>query len=38
MRGLSDTGRTLAFLVLGVSLVAVAWLYSRFATRIREWL
>jgi hypothetical protein len=37
-RGLSDGGRTIAFLVLGLSLVAVAWLYSRFAARIREWL
>lgn len=37
-RGLTDTAKTLAFLALGLSLVAVAWLYSRFGRRLREWL
>lgn len=38
VRGLSSGGQTLAFLVLGVLLVAVAWLYSRFSAQLREWL
>ncbi len=36
-RGLSDTARIGAFFVLGVSLVAVAWLYSKFTERLKRW-
>ena len=38
VRGLSSGQQTLAFLILGVSLVAVAWLYARFASQVRKWL
>lgn len=38
VRGLSSGGQTLAFLVLGVLLVAVAWLYARFSAQLRKWL
>ncbi|UCF40335.1 MAG: DUF2339 domain-containing protein [Gemmatimonadota bacterium] len=38
VRGLSSGGQTVAFLVLGVSLVAVAWLYARFGVALRKWL
>ncbi len=37
-RGLSDTGRTVAFFVLGVCLVGVAWLYNRFSDELKSWL
>jgi hypothetical protein len=38
VRGLSSGQQTLAFLILGVLLVAVAWLYARFASQVRKWL
>ncbi len=37
-KGLSDTTKTLAFFTLGVSLVAVAWLYARYASEFKKWL
>jgi hypothetical protein len=38
VRSLSGDMQTVAFLTLGVCLVAVAWLYARFATDLRKWL
>jgi hypothetical protein len=38
VRSLPTGTQTLAFLALGVSLVAVAWLYARFAGEVRRWL
>jgi len=38
VRSLPTGAQTLAFLALGLSLVAVAWLYARFAGEIRRWL
>jgi hypothetical protein len=37
-RHLSDVYKTLAFITLGLCLMAMAWLYSRFASNIRKWL
>jgi hypothetical protein len=37
-RHLGDFYKTLAFITLGLCLVAMAWLYSRFAPNIRKWL
>ena len=37
-KGLSDTTKTLAFFTLGISLVAVAWLYARYASEFKKWL
>ena len=37
-RHLGDVYKTLAFITLGLCLVAMAWLYSRFAPNIRKWL
>ena len=37
-QGLSDTARTVAFFVLGLCLVGVAWLYSRFSEELKSWL
>ncbi|MBI4832996.1 MAG: DUF2339 domain-containing protein [Candidatus Lindowbacteria bacterium] len=37
-RHLSDAYKTLAFITLGLCLVAMAWLYSRFAEDIKKWL
>ncbi len=37
-RGLSSTAKTGVFFVLGLILVGVGWLYSRYADRIKEWL
>jgi hypothetical protein len=37
-KGLSDTTKTLAFFTLGLSLVAVAWLYARYASELKKWL
>ena len=38
MRGLGDTARTGAFFVLGLSLVGVAWLYTRYSEELKNWL
>jgi len=38
VRNLSDEAKVLAFAALGVCLLAVAWLYSRFAGDIKKWL
>ena len=37
-QGLSDTARTGAFFVLGLSLVGIAWLYTRYSEELKEWL
>jgi hypothetical protein len=37
-RHLSDTYKMLAFIILGLCLVGMAWLYSRFSSEIRKWL
>jgi hypothetical protein len=37
-RGLSDSARTGAFFVLGLSLVGIAWLYTRYSEELKEWL
>jgi len=37
-RNLSDTYKTVAFLILGLCLLGIGWLYSRFAADIRKWL
>ncbi len=36
--GISDTARTGAFFVLGLSLVGIAWLYTRYAEQLKNWL
>jgi hypothetical protein len=38
VRSLPSASQMIAFLILGVSLVAVAWLYARFAHDVRRWL
>jgi hypothetical protein len=38
VRSLPSASQMIAFLILGVSLVAVAWLYARFANDVRRWL
>ena len=37
-QGLSDSARTGVFLVLGLCLVGVAWLYNRFSEELKRWL
>ena len=37
-RGISDTARTGAFFVLGLSLVGIAWLYTRYSEELKNWL
>jgi hypothetical protein len=36
--GISDTARTGAFFVLGLSLVGIAWLYTRYSEELKNWL
>lgn len=36
--GLSDTARTGAFFVLGLCLLAAAWLYTRYSEELKSWL
>jgi uncharacterized membrane protein len=38
VQGLSSGGQTVAFLTLGLLLVAVYWLYARFSDQLRKWL
>lgn len=37
-RGIDDTARTGAFFVLGLSLVGIAWLYTRYSEELKNWL
>ncbi len=38
MVGISDTARTGAFFVLGLSLVGIAWLYTRYSEELKKWM
>jgi uncharacterized membrane protein len=38
IRNLTDQAKVLAFATLGACLIAVAWLYARFAKDLKKWL